>query len=345
MSPINRRTVLQAALAGTLGTAVTATAANETATPKSDPRRKPIRSRDEVRAHLTGPIASVLTPFNRDGSVDYKGLRNFIDFVISAGSKTVLLTAGDSHYICLSDVEIAEVTKVTVEHTAGRAMVVSADRYYSTDRAVAFARFANDTGADVHMCLPPNWGPSCTPQTLADHYAAVAREMPVMIVTNVFSSQGEDFGLQTIELALRRCDNIVAIKDDLCGTFAQKLCLLAHKTCAVFAGGQKINHLNMVPFGVDGYMSTFIHINPTITRRYWTAIQNADMKAAWSITNDLDVPLFKHLMGLTGGWNAGIHATLELCKIAGRWRRKPYYSLNDQEIEQLAAFLRQRSIL
>ena len=54
--------------------------------------------RDRVREALTGPIASVHTPFNEDGSIDFDGLRRSIDFDIAAGSRTVLLTAGDSHY-------------------------------------------------------------------------------------------------------------------------------------------------------------------------------------------------------------------------------------------------------
>ena len=80
-------------------------------------------SKEKVRACLTGPIASVRTPFNKDGSIDFDGLRNYVDFIIEAGSKTVLLTAGDSHYLCLSDADIADVTRTAVEQTSGRAMV------------------------------------------------------------------------------------------------------------------------------------------------------------------------------------------------------------------------------
>ena len=193
--------------------------------------------RDEVRAHLTGIISSIATPFNRDGSVDYDGLRNQIDFVLAGGSRTVLLTAGDSHYICMSEAEIAEVTRVTCEHTAGRGMVVAADRYYDTRRSVAFASFAKELGADVLMVLPPNWGPSCTVETMVEHYGEVSRTMPVMIVTGAFSAQGAEFGLEVIDRTLDRFENVVAIKDDMCGDFARRLCLVAHERVAVFAGG------------------------------------------------------------------------------------------------------------
>lgn len=90
--------------------------------------------RDEIRAALTGPIWSIYMPFLRDGGIDYAGLRQQIDFIIAAGCKTVLLTAGDSHLIILSDQEITDVTKATIGHCAGRAMVVVAARYYGTPR-------------------------------------------------------------------------------------------------------------------------------------------------------------------------------------------------------------------
>jgi hypothetical protein len=36
---------------------------------------------------------------------------------------------------------------------------------------------------------------------------------------------------------------------------------------------------------------------------------------------------------------------LELNGLAGRFRRKPYYTLDDGEVEQLAVFLRERGLL
>ena len=302
-------------------------------------------NQEEVRAALTGPFASIHVPFNRDGGVDYDGLRSELDCDLDAGSKTIMLTAGDSHYICLGDEEIAEVTRVTCEHVAGRAMVIAADRYHATRRARAFAEFAKETGADVVMCMPCDWGPSATPETLADHYASVAEVMPVMIVTNVFLGRSIEFGMEAIQRALDKSPNVMAVKDDVCGRFAQELSLRFEERCPTVAGGQKIHHLNMFPFGCNGYMSTFVHFYPEISRRYWSAIMEKDMKTACRITRDYDVPYFDYIMQLPGGWNAGLHATLELYGIAKRWRRPPYYSLNDEEMEQLAGFLRDLGIL
>ena len=295
-------------------------------------------NRDAVRHHLTGPIASIRTPFCRDGGVDYDGLRAFLDRVIEHGSRTALLTAGDSHYMCLSDAEISEITRVTCQHVAGRAMVVAADRQYDTGRAVQFARQARSMGADVVMVLPPDWGQSCTVSSLVDHYSAVAREAPVMIVTNLLAARGPKFGLEVIDRSLDACADIVAVKDDVCEDFARRLCLLAHDRAALFAGGRKVNHMNMWPYGCDGYMSTYLMFTPEVPRRYWQAVTGLDMVDARSVIGDFDLPFFDFMAQRTGGWNAGLHAALEVWGIAGRWRRPPYQSLDDAEVEEVRQF-------
>ncbi len=301
--------------------------------------------RDQARAHLTGPISSIGTPFNEDGSVDYDGLRNQIDVVLAGGSKTVLLTAGDSHYICLSEAEIAEVTRVSAEHTAGRGMVVAADRYYDTKHSIEFAGFAKDVGADVLMVLPCNWAHSCTPETIVEHYLAVAEHIPVMIVTGLFSPMGPAFALETIEKTLDRCERVVAIKDDMIGDFARRLSLMAHERVAVFAGGQKVNHMNMWPYGCDGYMSTYITFDSDVSNRYWKAIEAMDLVTARGIIRHFDMAYFDFVSTLTGGWNAGFHGAMELFGVTKRWRRKPYYSLNDEEMETLAEFFKGKGLL
>ena len=145
---------------------------------------------DEIRTALTGPFASLRIPFCRDGAIDCAALRKMIDFSIQAGSATLMLTHGDSLYSLLTDEEIADVTRVVVEHADGRAMVIAADNAWWTGKAIDFARYAASIGADMLMLMPPNWGKSCTPQTFAEHYAAIAKEIPVMVVTGDVQVKG-----------------------------------------------------------------------------------------------------------------------------------------------------------
>jgi 4-hydroxy-tetrahydrodipicolinate synthase len=303
-----------------------------------------MKSREEIREALTCPIASVPTLFLRDGSIDFDGVRSFIDFTIAGGTKTILITYGDTLYSLLSDREIAEMTRVVVEHTASRALVVAADGIWATPQEIEFAEYARDVGADVLMVLPPDWAVSCTAETFVEHYAAIAQHIPVMVVTNVFARR-QALGLEVLETLRDEVEGIVAIKDDVGGDFVRKMCLLVHDHWAVFAGGQKQNHLDILPYGCDGYLSTFIQFKPSVAQEYWTATQTGDWGRARDIISTYDMPYFDFVVGLPGGFDAGIHGVLELFGIAQRWRRKPYYTLNDEEMERLADFFRQKSLL
>ncbi len=295
-------------------------------------------NRSEAKEMFSGPIPSIRTPFLEGGEIDFDGLRNVVYSCMSNGARVVMLTAGDSHWACMSDQEIETVTRVVCDQAKGRAAVIAADRYLDTGRATVFAQMLRDMGAATVMTMPPDWGSSCTPQTLAEHYAAVAEVLPVTLVTNVFIPRGLAFGLETVDRALAASNQIVAIKDDMCGAFGQRLCLAHADTVAIFAGGQKINHFSLWSFGAHGYLSTFLTLCPGVAHKYWSAAKQNDRHGALAIIRDIDVPWFDHVMSYQGGFDSAMHGTMELTGLCGRWRRPPYYSLSDAEIERLADF-------
>ena len=99
-----------------------------------------------VRQALSGPMTSVHPVFTEDGGLDPAGIGRSIDHAISAGSGTMLLTYGDSLHSILSDNEVGDLLRLVVKATAGRAMVVAADRQWPTTIERAFAREAGEAG-------------------------------------------------------------------------------------------------------------------------------------------------------------------------------------------------------
>jgi len=295
-------------------------------------------NRSEAKDIFSGPIPSIRTPFRSDGDIDFPGLAKIVDGCIANAYRAIMLTAGDSHWACMSEAEIAAVTQAVCRQAKGRASIIAADRYLDTTRAIEFAGMVRELGASTVMVMPPDWAASCTPATLAEHYAAVAKVLPVTLVTNIFIPRGIAFGLASVERALAVSEQIVAIKDDMGGVFAQRLCLAHAATVAIYAGGQKINHFSLWPFGAQGYLSTFATLNSAITSRYWSAVKRNDRDGALAIVRGIDAPFFDHVMTYTGGFDAAMHGMMELAGLCGRWRRKPYYSLSDTEMEKLAAF-------
>jgi|ERR1051326_7504447 4-hydroxy-tetrahydrodipicolinate synthase len=298
-----------------------------------------------VRAALTGPIASIRTPFNRDGSIDFDGVRSMIDFHIKAGCKTSLLTAGDSHFHCMTDDEIFEINKVVVEHTAGRALTVACDWEFNTPQAVECAKYCKSLGADILMARPADWGASATMQSLVEHYATLADIMPLMFVNNIFGGRSGKFALDTTKILLARVPNMIAMKEDMTSDVGRKTCLLANDQWAIFSGGGLRNHLDMHAYGCDGFMDRHMNFAPAVSYRYWKAIQRNDLAAARKVIREIEIPLEDFMGAMPGGRDAAVHGLIELAGVAGRWRRKPYYSLNDREMARLKAFAKEMKLL
>lgn len=290
----------------------------------------------EVRAGLTGPISSLTTPFTRDGEIDHNALRHLIEVNLSGGSRTALLTWGDSLFSVLTDDEIASVTATVAEHARGKALTVAADNGWWTGKTVDLAQYCREITISLLMVKPPAWSLPGISEYI-EHYQAIAREIPVMLVTNVW--EGDDLtALAVVAELLDRVKGIMAIKEDLGGELARKLTMMAGEQWAVFAGGQKQNHLNLVHYGAVGYMSTFVSFQPAVAQRYWNAIRAEDWSAAAHVIEQDDWPLFDYLERLPGGFDSGIHALLEIYGITQRWRRPPMVNIDNADVERLDAF-------
>ena len=299
--------------------------------------------RARFRHHFTGPLSSINTPFRRDGAIDYDGLRRFVDAAIAGGARTVLFTPGDSLYAVLSEQEIADLTRATCEHVGSRAMFLAAAGPWWQDQAVAFARYAAEIGADGVLASPPYRG--VTVRDCADYFLAVSRELPTVILSATLAPLGLGGALEAVRLLLAEGERIVGFKEDYGPEFARPACLLSQGTWSNFAGGQKQTHMDIHPYGCDGFMSVLVVFKPEITRAYWSAIERGDLAAATSAIRDYDMPMFDLMGASPTGSDAAQHAMMELAGISGRWRRAPLSDYTDEELERLRAGLQELSLL
>ena len=259
-----------------------------------------------------------------------------------------MVTWGDSQYSVLTDDQVAELVRVVVEQSRGRARVIAADNSWATPKAAAFAEYCQGIGADLLMLLPPDWASSSTTDTLVEHFNAVGRHMPTMIVTAFFSHMGprsQDRQLGVIRELYERCPDLVAVKDDLLGEAGMRMCMLVHDRWAVVSGGWMSNHTLQVPYGVDGYLCLIMSFRPDIAWRYFDAVKEGRYPEAWRVVREIEWPL-RDLMGSFGvSLNSVWHGMSELFGISGRHLPLPYYTLTDEQMERLEQGLRDLDFL
>ncbi len=134
---------------------------------------------------LTGILPVAPTPFHDDGSVDTEGMTRVLDCMIDQGVDAICILANYSEQFVLSDAERATLTKVSLEHAAGRVPVIVTVSHFSTQVVVDRAREAEAMGAAMLMMMPPYHGVGLVPAEagIFEHFAAVsdAISIPIMV--------------------------------------------------------------------------------------------------------------------------------------------------------------------
>lgn len=109
-------------------------------------------------ARYTGIFPVVPTIFSDEGSLDLDGQRRAVDFMIDAGSDGLCILANYSEQFLLSDGERATLTRVILEHVAGRVPVIVTTSHFSTHVCIERSVEAQALGAAMVMVLPPYHG-------------------------------------------------------------------------------------------------------------------------------------------------------------------------------------------
>ncbi|SFD44382.1 dihydrodipicolinate synthase family protein [Roseivivax sediminis] len=102
------------------------------------------------------PVAP--TPFHEDGSLDEGGMKRVLDLMIDQGVDGICILANFSEQFLITDDERRTLTRLCLEHVAGRVPVIVTISHYATPIVVARAQEAKDLGAAIVMMMPPYHG-------------------------------------------------------------------------------------------------------------------------------------------------------------------------------------------
>lgn len=100
----------------------------------------------------------VPTTFNEDGTLDLASQRRCVDFMIASGVDGLCILANYSEQFLLGDEEREILTRIVLEHVAGRVPVIVTTTHTSTAICAARSRRAQDMGAAMVMVMPPYHG-------------------------------------------------------------------------------------------------------------------------------------------------------------------------------------------
>jgi len=236
---------------------------------------------------ITGVIPILITPFDLQGRIDVDSLQNLIDFNINSGVHGIGIANG-SEIFKLNESERKLVTKIVVDHVAGRVPVIINTGAHGTRLAIQYSKLAQEQGADGLMIIPPHFFPVGTKQ-VADYYKAIDSEISIPIFLQDIPQSPISPSL-ALELA-KKCKNISYIKVET-SPIAMKVFQMIDETkdvLTIFGGAGGSYFIEEMRRGAKGTMP--FCSQPKEFVNVWNLFQKGNEEEAINIFNKFIVPM------------------------------------------------------
>ncbi len=205
-----------------------------------------------------GAYTALITPFGRDGAVDYGRLRELVEFQIAGGIDGLVPVGTTGESPTLDAEEHLEVIRVVVETAAGRVKIVAGTGANSTAEALELTARAKDLGVDGTLQVTPYYNKP-TQTGLLRHFSAVADLGLPVVLYNVPGRAGCEIAVPTVA-ELAKHPHVVAVKE-AAGSVDRVSRLKAACEIDVFSGDDGLT-LPMMSVGACGVISVASNVAP-----------------------------------------------------------------------------------
>ncbi|ERL55642.1 4-hydroxy-tetrahydrodipicolinate synthase [Psychrobacter aquaticus] len=237
---------------------------------------------DEIKTRLQGSMVALVTPMHPDGTVDYKGLADLIDWQIEQGTHCLVAVGTTGESATLSMQEHSDVIRYFVQHVKGRVPVIAGTGANNTMEAIKLTQDAADAGADCALLVAPYYNKP--PQEgLYQHYNAIAKAVNIpQMLYNVPGRTVVDIAQETVE-RLADIDNIVAIKDATGSVVRGEQLIKAVGDRMVVLSGDDGTALELMKFGGKGNISVTANVAPKAMSETFGAGLRGDFDVAHKV--------------------------------------------------------------
>ncbi len=161
---------------------------------------------------FTGVATALITPFDKQGKIDYGKMADLIEFQIAEGINALVICGTTGESSTMTDEEHEDCITFAVKQAAGRVPVIAGAGSNDTAYAINLARHACAEGADALLMVTPYYN-KATQNGLVRMYTEIADAVDKPIILyNVPSRTGVNIEPATY-LKLADHPNIAAIKE------------------------------------------------------------------------------------------------------------------------------------
>lgn len=213
---------------------------------------------------FTGAGVAIITPMNADGSINYDGFAENIEYQIKNGTDAIIVCGTTGEASTMTDEEHIECIRFCVEKTAGRVPVIAGTGSNDTKYAVELSKVAQEKGADGLLLVTPYYN-KASQNGLVAHFGAVAEAVDIPIILyNIPGRTGMSIEIGTYK-KLEQYRNIVAVKEASGNiSYTSKLIAECGDFLDVYSGNDDII-VPMMSIGAKGVISVLSNVMPKET--------------------------------------------------------------------------------
>jgi 4-hydroxy-tetrahydrodipicolinate synthase len=274
-------------------------------------------SHEKLKKSLVGPCTALATPLNRDLSLDEKGLRANIRFVLDGGFKKgrgwilAATPGGESPFMTMS--ERKRVMEVFADEVKGKIPLETSVADNSYEAVLDLMRHAKDVGFDA-VQVPPPWYHGTSQDEVFRFYQGVtsAVDIPVMIINATWLRILDGTGYQPPLLErLSRLDGIIGVKWSSPDWFNYIRCIREYKHRFLFSDN---NFLGLgCLWGCTSFIDVLAQFYPEYPLEHWDILQTKNFESANEHLWKLEIPYYFWLRKMQ---KEGVHGEGPLVKAA-----------------------------
>jgi 4-hydroxy-tetrahydrodipicolinate synthase len=283
---------------------------------------------------LKGTGVAMVTPFHKDGSVNFKGFKKLIEHLISGKVDYLVPMGTTGESVTLSTSEKVAVLDFVVETVNGRVPVVAGVGGNNTREILKCLSDYDFSGIDAILSVTPYYNRP-TQKGLYQHFKMIANESPIPIILyNVPGRTGCNM-LPDLSLSLANdFENIIGIKE-ASGNLEQIMTIIRDKPEGFLViSGDDLITLPLIAAGADGVISVVANAFPkqfSDMVRFCMKDQLEKGRALHYLLSEITPLLFAE------GSPPGIKAVLSMLDICEDHLRLPLVNVSKSHFNKLSA--------
>jgi len=225
---------------------------------------------------FTGTYTALVTPFNRDGSVDDGKLRALVEWQIAEGIDGVVPVGTTGESPTLEYDEHHKVIGEVAKAAAGRIKVIAGTGANSTAEALMLTREAMAQKVDATLQVCPYYNKP-NQEGLYRHFSTIADLGLPVVLYNIPGRSGREIAVETVA-RLAKHGNIAAVKE--AGGSVERVSAILDACGLPVLSGDDMLTLPMMSVGAQGVISVASNLVPRMVGDLVRAAARGDLAAA-----------------------------------------------------------------